>query len=110
MSVRDNLGNLSRSKVADIVEGSAFGSLALSVLFLALKGIAVAVGVVGILTVGPFITASIGLFITFLSLLVFSLVLDYETIIESMLEDNEPVEVEEEGEVREDPARQTRNR
>lgn len=111
MAIREKVfSDLSRSQVADFIEYSAFCALALSILALALKGIAVALGFVAILAVGPFITASIGLFITFIALVVFSVILDYETVIEAALESREAEEAEEDDGPREVNVQQSRQR
>lgn len=62
--------------LADWSEYAAFAALAGAILSLAGKGLAVAFGFAALLTVGAFLNAFIGLFITFLALLFLSIILD----------------------------------
>jgi len=110
MTAREKaFSKLSRNRIADYIEYSAFASLALSVLSLAGKGLAVAFGLVGILATGPFVTAAIGFFITAISLVIFTIILDYETVLEAALEETEEVEASEEDGPREVDVQQARH-
>lgn len=82
--------------VSQWTEYAAFAALAGAILALAAKGIGVAFGFIGLLVAGALIEAFVGLLITFLALLVLSILLDggheYRQFVRDQLEDDEDVQ------------------